>query len=71
MPSDEEIQTRKDTLARKRAMLDQMEKIFEDQYPFKYPRVNLWRLDDLRVREFELEIDRWELEELTKEGEDA
>lgn len=64
------IQQSKEWLARRTARLDQKKKQFEAQYPMVHPDVNLWRLDDLEVRAFSIEINRWELEGKIKGMED-
>lgn len=67
---DSDIQAAKDDLARRRAWLEQHEKEFEDQYAFMRPRLNKLRLDILELWKFRIEIDEWELEQLTKDFEE-
>lgn len=59
---DDLTRRRREWIARRRARIDQMQKQFEDQYPFVPARINLRRIEDLEAWKFEIEINEWELE---------
>lgn len=59
---ESEREVLKEELARRAAHIDQRRKQYEGQYDRWPPHINLMRLNDLEVWEFELDILRWELE---------
>ena len=64
------IQRRKDQIAILQALLEQREKMWEDQYPLRSPRDNEMRMHDLEVQRFRIEMYKWELEQYINEGTD-
>jgi hypothetical protein len=70
MEDEEYVQACKEWIARRKARLDQREKMFEDQYPMASPAVNRKRLEDLEAWRFEIEFNEWELGEIIKGMED-
>jgi hypothetical protein len=66
MHDEEYVRKCKEWIARRKARLDQKEKMFEDQYPLMRPRENNMRLQDLEAWRFEIEFNEWELGEIIK-----
>lgn len=58
---EEYIQECLEWLARRKAWVDQREKMFEDQYPMLPPRSNRFRQEDLAAWKLEIEFNEYEL----------
>lgn len=58
------VQECREWLARRKAWIDQMAKMFETQYPMMTPRTNRYRLDDLEAWKFEIQVHEWELQRI-------
>lgn len=62
--SDEDLEYIEECLewvARRKARVDQFEKMFQDQYPSRSPRINQMRLNDLEAWKLEIEVHEYEL----------
>lgn len=48
-------------IARRKAFVDQREKMYTDQYPMRHAITNHMRLNDLEAMRFEIEFNEYEL----------
>lgn len=71
MSHEEYVTACREWLARRKAWIDQMEKMFEEQYPMMPPRSNRKRLHDLEAWKFEVEVHEWELGEIIRQHEES
>lgn len=66
MIDEEYVQQCREWIARRKARLDQRQRMFDNQYPMMNPRDNRKRLEDLEAWTFEIEFNEWELGEIIK-----
>ena len=70
MPDEEYVRLCREWIARRKAIVDQKEKQFNDQYPMVNPKINRKRLEDLEAWKFEIDFNEWELGEIVKDMEE-
>lgn len=58
---EEYIQACLEWLARRKAWVDQKQKMFDDQYPMLHPDSNRSRYEDLDAWQLEIEVNEYEL----------